>query len=256
MIAVPMRSYRYFITARVQPERFGAGLGSSSLSVDLSRQFEGASVTLNILVRYAQVCVFAHATKALQDLPTFVHDLADTIRGVTDTIAFQQVTPYDIEIVSLFDFQTNSYAIVHMTVPNFAPAAAHPVSQEDLMREALVHPELLLALGDFRRALGGSADTGVFCYRAVEAITATFADGDRKAAWANMRATLRVHREWLQPLVDESTPRRHGAIVGITPEQRVDLLQRAWRFIYRYFEFLHNRRVLPDEVEWLGSPVS
>jgi hypothetical protein len=248
-----MNSYRYFITARVQPERFGAGLGNSSISVDLPRRFEGGNVALNILVRYSQVCVFVHSTKALRDLPTFVRDLADTSRGITDTIAFQQVTPYDIEIVSLFDF---SYAIVHMAVLDFAPAKEHPVSREALIQEALVHPELLLALGDFRRALEGSADTGVFCYRAVEAITTAFADGDRKTAWANMRAALRIHREWLQPLVDESTPRRHGAIVGVTPERRVDLLQRAWCFIYRYFAFLSNRRALPDDTEWLGSSVS
>jgi hypothetical protein len=45
---------------------------------------------------------------------------------------------------------------------------------------------------------------------------------------------LQVTQRWIKPLTDHSVSNRHGELKGLSGQERVFLLQRAWTLVYRF----------------------
>jgi hypothetical protein len=111
---------------------------------------------------------------------------------------------------------------------------------DDVVSTSLRSPSLKVALAAFREALAAPLTSPIAAYRAVEAIANGFANHGmtRSETWAALRHNLKVDKDWLRLMADESAPRRHGVLSDISAAHRTTILRRAWQLIERYVAYL------------------
>jgi hypothetical protein len=71
---------------------------------------------------------------------------------------------------------------------------------------------------------------------------------NRKKAWERLRTALQIDREFIDRLEEVGTPQRHGALVPLAAEDRIELIGRVWLIVERFVTYLKNdSKVLPAD---------
>jgi hypothetical protein len=102
----------------------------------------------------------------------------------------------------------------------------------------LQEPNLFMALDDLITAITLPHHSSITCVRAIERIRHLISPGaETKDSWEALRATLNVHREYLQFMTDPSAKPRHGDPTHIPGTITTEVTKRAWTVMNRYLEF-------------------
>lgn len=121
-----------------------------------------------------------------------------------------------------------------------AYSMAGPLSQDFLgvARFVMEDPAIFMALNDLVTAISQAHCAPVNCARAVEGLRHLIAPGlGREKQWAAMRDALRLEKSYLQPIMDNSTPGRHGNRAHVSGPVVRDIVQRSWTIMNRFFEY-------------------
>ena len=99
-----------------------------------------------------------------------------------------------------------------------------------LVNSALTSSAVRSALADLREAILEPDRTGAACYRAIEAMRQLYVRGedsgqDRARSWASLRGVTGVPEADLRWLEQLAVPRRHGALMDVSSEERLRALR-------------------------------
>ena len=243
---------------RVLPERFPL---SVSLPTATVKQPElGIVYDSHVGIAEGQLVAEVTVTEGDVDIQTLRNLTERDIRLMTDMTGYQNGMAHDIEIISAFCRETAERCVFGVTVPILSER------REGKFQTLIDGPLWLayasdtgarLALSDFREAIKRAADTGFFCYRAVESMMQGLRppNASDSAAWAHFRATLHVDRSALDYIKGHADAARHGRPGGVTDAERAKVFQLADEIIRRYLEYLvrDNRRLSEAEFPILRS---
>src|SRR5262249_51689904 len=96
------------------------------------------------------------------------------------------------------------------------------------------------ALADFRQAVLSPSDTPFYCFRAVEALMYHFARNPRKGR-VELCRRLRIDDNWiLQNLERPAGEIRHGKLIAVSNEDRVQAFRSARAVIERFVLLKHR----------------
>jgi hypothetical protein len=99
-------------------------------------------------------------------------------------------------------------------------------------------------------------DTGFYCYRAIESLrhhcaaAQGLSDADKAVQWGAFRQAAGCSEETLLGIKAAADPVRHGQLVGVTAEERLNLLTTTWDVVDGY---LGTVTVGPVEASALGD---
>jgi hypothetical protein len=108
---------------------------------------------------------------------------------------------------------------------------------QTLLPMVTTDPQTLLALRDLIRGVMTPHLGPIDCARALEAIRYKIAPGeDRKKAWAELQARLRVEQSYLELITGTSTNPRHGNWQPIDGPTCHEIAIRTWTVMNRFLE--------------------
>jgi hypothetical protein len=130
-----------------------------------------------------------------------------------------------------------------------------------LVNSALTSSAVRSALADLREAILEPDRTGAACYRAIEAMRQLYVRGedsgqDRARSWASLRGVTGVPEADLRWLEQLAVPRRHGALMDVSSEERLRALRIGRAVIDGYLQATSEAPPLTAEVQLtLGAEV-
>jgi len=113
-----------------------------------------------------------------------------------------------------------------------------------------------IALANFRESMRNPAETGFFCFRAIEAIMQSMKtnpnEKDEKA-WTRLRDVLRVDWGFIKEIKKHADHVRHGKPSAISDSERAKVYDYTDRIIDRYLRYIVSGRagLSPAEFEVL-----
>ena len=200
---------------------------------------EGQDCQLSLLLSggiYLAVDVTAAA--AIKDIATFRNQILTVCKSIYDAASFMNAVCVTVELTSLTEVETNRFWTFSDGAPELMESARErPLPTEGFIQLAISNAYLRSALSDLNQAMTSPNDTGFFCYRAIETLMQEFKQSgnmDNKEGWQRLRGALQVTQNWIKPLTDNSISNRHGELKGLSGQQRVFLMKRAWTLVYRF----------------------
>lgn len=226
----------YIFTGRLQPERIPIELHHE---LTVTFRADDAPVWCRLAVFNTQVAIIARTPVPVVDRDNLLVSLWDVASMVTESAAFVHGIMFTIDQISLIDLTDDTFMGIQSRIA-IPELSASKLQVDDLVSVATGSRPLRTALTCFRDALASPFTSPIAAYRGVEAIAAAFAESgsSRSAMWMALREELHVDREWLQLLVDESAPRRHGIAADITAARRSEVMRRMWLLIERFIVYL------------------
>ncbi len=179
-------------------------------------------------------------------LPTLHNYVADQVQIIIDACGFLNGLWFDVDIQtaaasdgSFTSFNTKYDALANTT-------SDRPIEYLEMLPLLTNNSALVLALSDLRSAMRAAADTGLFCYRALESIMQSFRQPheNEKQAWQRMNSALRSTYGYIKNQIKQfSDARRHGADFFITGAQRDACIIACATIVYRYCRYLQFGKV-------------
>ncbi|MFZ5478320.1 MAG: hypothetical protein ACOZNI_16250 [Myxococcota bacterium] len=246
-------SMRYTFHGVVLPERAQSGT-VSGFTLHSEPLVGEASVSIRVEISNAQLAVIVEDEGTGLDVWTLKNSVESVARRFVDTLGFFNFASYDVEIRSaiLPDGTLVVFGVGHDDLTAFGRPllSASGLTELDVLQVLTFDTPAHLALADLREGNRSPDDTGFFCFRAVESIRQAFVNCDLKqdkrdgASWTTLRRALRLERTFFERLQTFALPRRHGALVNLTGEDRTGLLKNAWTVVFRYI--MLRKFGLPD----------
>lgn len=115
--------------------------------------------------------------------------------------------------------------------------SATGLTLEQLSRCSIESQIVRVSMMDIRNACLKPQDSGLFCYRAIEAIMQAYKqtdEEDSKRVWPRMRQDLKFEKTFLDPLIKHSVANRHGTPLVISGDEQSLLINRALRILGRF----------------------
>lgn len=178
------------------------------------------------------------------DWLTVKNHVASLVQSILDCHGFVSGHPFELDIHSK---QSDDDSIGHVNW------ALDELGLKPLNHDKVTMDELLLAstqeggqclmrsLADIRGAVRNPLDTGFHAYRSIEDIRQYFVDdsnNEKDNGWLKMRTALNIERSYMEPARIYGTPQRHGAVVPMSHDQRVEVILLAARITARFCKFL------------------
>jgi hypothetical protein len=234
---------KYVIVGRVHPERGDVHFLPSSW-----KTLGGGLVLVQ--------CDSSQITVSLTDVETVDGYIAAFLLGRTiartfvASLGFALGTGYTVEMLQVIDESGN--AVVFGTRPSglgFEPSDPVFVAARSL---AGVDPYFRLALHDYMEAFSSDVECAFFCYRAIEAIQASYPANDDSTRWSAMHAALGTNRSEIDSTIKQfADPVRHGNWVAVkdsTASDRFAMLLMTRKVLRAYLD----TKILPGDAT--GEP--
>ena len=245
--------FHYQLTGKIIPERVGFSLSNVMGTVSVP-EFE-IECNFSLSIELSIISLKIITEKEIIDFATIRNVLRDLVRLYTDTFGYLHGYAYEIEITSISGKENKPHHIFGVELKEIEDDFSNRPDKKFDEIAQLMHGgnnnELRLALNDFRLSMQHPIDTGMFCYRAMESLMQRFNSGNNDEAWNEFRDSLNLSKNFLQPLIDNSWPSRHGKPVAITHDQRVDLIKRIQKIIDRFVIYAINGHVQLDKTQYL-----
>lgn len=221
---------KYIATGRVHPERTAVSFSKIELGL-------GSDQKATLHCDASQVTVVLDI--AAEDDTVLARNTAEHLaQMVVSSLGFSLGTGYAIEIVQVL--REGAEPLVFGVRPaNLEFTPSQPIFQHAL---TLSGSDVFfrLALRDYSRALVDVPDCALYCYRAIEAIQASFAPKPGSDGWSAMHAALNTDRASIQTIVkDFADPIRHGnwsEAKSTNSGQRFKMLKLTRDILHRYLE--------------------
>lgn len=229
----------YTFSGKVLPERTNVSIPT----IELNMKAIGTNIsgTATIYILLSQVSVILN-TNSDSDLPTLKNYMEYLIRTYIDAYGYLFGRGYDVEITSAINPEGN-YTVFGVGIPELEESQNdRPLSFQQLVTAMNKSYYLHRALGDLREAIRSPIDTGFFCYRAIESIRQNFKkeENDDAKSWVNLRKSLLIDRSWIDKVKKFADPVRHGDATYISGEDRILVMQHAWKVIDRFCLYVHK----------------
>lgn len=210
---------RHIFLGRVNPERYNWTIMDHSDLVTAD-----GLLKIRFSLRHSQLCIDVRGrfSGTALDLKNVVADLA---RSFVDSVGYASGAALTLDIVSYIDPDGE------FSVLNSAFDGIRETEEIDndaitlLVNSALTSSAVRSALADLREAILEPDRTGAACYRAIEAMRQLYVRGEdsgkgRARSWVSLRGVTGVPEADLRWLEQLAVPRRHGALMDVSSEER------------------------------------
>ena len=146
-------------------------------------------------------------TEANTDLPTLCNFAADIVGPLVDLISYRTGCGFEIEIISATNKETTEWAVFGIEIPILAQARTQHGEEHGVKRHesgvqlheiSAAHLQAItgdvyaqIVLANFRAAMRVPVETGLYCYRAIEAMMLSMKSDPNdtdNAAWEKLSA--------------------------------------------------------------------
>ena len=238
-----MPQYTFF--GKVLPERACVGLQTdNSGPIPFTVHSSQANYSVQISIALSQVSAVVNSENEIQDTATLKNEVEYHVRFLVDLIGFTQAYGYDVEITSM----VNPSGKLRIFGVGFDPlteaVGERPLQLGELLNVANKSPEFRTAIADLREAIRMPWDTGFFAYRAIEKIRQAFhepEDKNAKKSWERLRESLDIEQSWIEDIKKFSDLQRHGAAKGMSWEERLDVMKRAWKIVDKFTVYIADK---------------
>lgn len=233
----------YLFHGRAFPE-------TSSVSVDvpiytLFECTDGKRIASQIHIADNQIRVRAFSSE--HDLLTVRNILQDQSQSILDYATLGTASWWIVEMCNAtkedgsFGVFINMYTAIANEPVDLAPSEMFSLGSNEA---------LSIALANFRESLRSALDSGMHCYRAVEAVMQSFKDvnDDDKKGWQKLNAALNVDADFTKTQIKlYADHRRHGgASFAITGADRDKCIRATRQIIHRYCHYLKASKTRLD----------
>jgi hypothetical protein len=256
---VKLNVYAFF--GRVHPERYDWTIGQPYEVV--VAHYDGARSHMRINFTASQVMVVVHSDSndRLLDMKNRV---SRQVRNLADALGYVAAAALDVEILSCVTPE-GSHSVFNTAfdglLENDVEAEASLRIFNVLIRQTERSQYVRVALADLRNAIKEPLDTYVNCYRAIESIRQEYLQGDpdnrsaRNQSWQSLREATGTEEEDLTWLKNLAKPRRHGAPIDATHEDRKRALLIA-RHVVEAHCLIADKTMAPGETTISEAPDS
>lgn len=192
---------RVSATGIVQPERAGVWFDPILWEGEGGNRF-------TVSCDASQLVISAELPAVRDRVEAFIV-LKQVADAAVSAFGFAHGTGYSVELVQVIEEDGRAH-VFGVRPGNIAFAPPEPVflAARELARRDVF---FRMALRDYMTAIKETLDCAFFCYRAIEAIEASFAGGTGGNGWGAMHAALGTTRERIQSVVqDFADPVRQG----------------------------------------------
>ncbi|WP_353634728.1 hypothetical protein ABSL23_03540 [Halobacterium sp. NMX12-1] len=249
---------RYVFTGRVIPERSNVHIQSLEAHSEYGK--------LDISIASSQIQAVLDSEDGIENIHTARNSVKSAVHEILDIFSFTHGYSYSIEITSV-TYPNNRHRVFGVDVGILQNQLEDDERSEMFQTVLQVIPTedgryLKRCLKNLRLSTNNPVDTGLHCYRAIEAIRKYFHsefdipddEGHRSEAWKTLRDELDVSRSNIEEVKEYADEPRHGGIVEITDEERADVFETTWNIICAFVEYLHEKEDLdPIRVEMPDS---
>ena len=231
----------YLFQGIVLPER-------ASISFQLEFEFSQVSsqitarAKLSILLNQIMVWVYSDHNWDIHDLRNIVIEL---VRTQLDVAGYIYGHAYECQITRVVNQSRGVDYVFGIDVPCLAnryEASKRDAAIDSLRRKTGGDNGFYIrrCLADLSSAMKYAADTGFYCYRAIEALRLHCAainglsDKDKGKQWERFRSVSGNDEQSLRGLEAAAKPTRHGDAVDISGTERARLLTLTWDIVDKY----------------------
>jgi hypothetical protein len=239
-------SWTFF--GRVLPERIP--LTWDTPLEGFARSTVGVAFDFRVVIHASQSIVDLTVKEGAADVPSLRNIAADCIRQITDLVGYQQGCWFDVEVVSAICRDTGDWTVFGTEIPVLAArrhAGGAGVIDHGLLKVAGQSPAVQIVLADFREAMRVPVGTGLFCYRAIEAMMQSMKTEEMKhlpnktqddLAWDLLRERLRIDRSAIDEVKKHADLPRHGKTSSISDAERAKVFELTDEIIKRFLVYL------------------
>lgn len=246
--------FRYWFTGIVHPERVNFNIAGMPL-IKLKHPDFGIEGEVKVQIKNSKITVeFASEidfTKSPTcNLETLKNFIEETARMVVDIFCYVKSFNYDVEIIKL---ECEDLKVCHI----FDVQGEKKLYKTD--EQAIVELNKLLSLfsgkrflflekcfADFRRAIKYPAETGFFCFRAIETIRQFYFEDPniadetqrRKEGWEKLRKELGFDKVFFEEITHYALPNRHGSYPTITGPDRGRIMGKTREIIDKFIDYI------------------
>ena len=243
MMLTALKEYRfnYHLTGSVLPERAQISFGHSTKLPFLLSGPEGDAI-VNVCVTLNQVAVWVKSQ--------FEWDIFD-LRNEVSTITRHQLAiagfllghAYNLEITRVITPDGMIDHVYGIEIPCLVKKMEGKFSSEaftELMVKASGPKGFILhrCFTDLNLAMQHAVDTAFYCYRAIESLRQHWGAVndvlDKSAQWEGFRNFLGIGKHLIDPVRIAAEGVRHGHLIPITDQERIELFMRTWDIVEAY----------------------
>ena len=230
-----MAQYQYTFFGKVFPERARVEIGSVDCKI--------SDYLVKISIFVSQVSAVVHTEREVSDVATLKNEVESYVRLLVDLYGFIKVCGYDVEITSVV-YPNGALQVFGVGGWDSLTKAVgkRPLPLGELIKVANKDQAFKEVIADLREAIRMPKDTGFFTYRAIEKIRQAFrkpGDGeDKRKSWERLRKSLNIEQSFIDEIKEVSEAQRHGEAVGMSWEERLDAMRRAWKVVDKYTEHI------------------
>lgn len=243
----------YIFFGRIHPERCAVDLKIPPFKFNTSN----FNAEIDFIITKSQLIIKLKTSKDIE-IYTLKNYVEEVIRSAVDSYGYLTGRGYDVEIISAIN-PNNEYDTFSIEIPALAKfRESNMMKIEDIFKGVLKSSNFSKVLFNIREAIRQPADTGFFCYRAIESIRQDFLpkeEDDKKKArtksWKNLNEKLLIDRNFTKTLEEFATPLRHGESMDISDEKRAKLFLTTYKIIDRYIIYLRDGKIDESKFEKL-----
>ncbi len=235
-----MPKYKYTFFGKVLPERARVGIQTDNSDPILINAY---NYSIQISMAFSQVSAVVNSENEVQDTATLKNEVESHVRFLADLRGFTKAYGYDVEITSMVN-PSGKFEVFGVGWASLTEAVGErPLQFGELISVANKSPDFRRAIADLREAIRMPWDTDFFAYRAIEKIRQAFHEpGDTNAkAWKRLRKSLDIERDLIEDIKNFSDPQRHGEAMGMSWEERLDVMTKAWKIVDKFTVYIAGK---------------
>ncbi|MBJ7310507.1 hypothetical protein ACFOLJ_24270 [Rugamonas sp. CCM 8940] len=242
--------FNYQLTGAVLPERAQISFGHPTAHPFLLSSPKG-DITINVCVVLNQVTVWVKSPFewGIFDLR---NEVATIVRHQLAIAGFLLGHAYNLEVTRVTTPDGNIDWVYGIDIPCLTERMKGKLSSEAFT--ALIvktsGPKgfiLHRCFTDLTLAMQHPVDTAFYCYRAIESLRQHWGalnDVEEKATqWKGFRDFLGISKDSIDPVRIAAEGVRHGELVSITDQKRVELFTRTWDLVEAYLNKVQDPRL-------------
>lgn len=192
------------------------------------------------------IIVCQDAGETLIDKNSFKNTVESFVRTIIDALGYTLACGYDVEITGMYNPQSNEHAVfgVHENIfddlktnsdTNEGIPVPNAPTVDKILHLTFVHPQLSIALSDFREAIRQPSFTLFHCYRAIESLRYSAPTRKEEDQWNWLFSSLKIKKETKDQLLKiGGGEQRHGKVRLCLWEERKWALFTSWEIIRRF----------------------
>jgi len=243
--------FNYHLTGVVLPERAQISFGHPT---DHSFSLSGPKgvVTVNVCVVFNQVAVWVKSPFEW-DIFDLRNEISTLVRHQLAIAGFLLGHSYNLEITRVATPNGGIDWVYGIDIPCIVEKMKGKFSAEaftELIAKASGPKGFILhrCFTDLNLAMQHPVDTAFYCYRAIESLRQHWGaenDVDAKATqWEGFRDFLGIGKELIDPVRIAAEGVRHGELVPISDQERIDLFTRTWDLVEVYLDKIPDPRTV------------